>query len=64
MREAMILALMRQGRGDLADAGRQHYEQWAAAKLREGPGWSEQFEAKRRTMTPSSSPDECMITRR
>jgi hypothetical protein len=67
MREAMILALMRQGRADLADAGRQQYEQWAATALsdRGSParGWSKDFEEKSRTMTPSSSPDACMITR-
>jgi hypothetical protein len=67
MREAMILALMRQGRGDVADARRQQHEQWAAAARRDRgasvPGWSQPFEAKRRTMTPSSSPDACMITR-
>jgi hypothetical protein len=61
MREAMILALMRQGRGDLADAGRQ---QWAAAALRNRGGWSQPFEAKRRIMTASSGPDACMIPRR
>ncbi|SDO26620.1 hypothetical protein [Afipia sp. GAS231] len=65
MRQAMILALMRQGRSDLADAGHQQYDQWAAAG---NTGitvhrWSEKFEAKRRIMTPSSSPDACMITR-
>lgn len=54
MRKAMILALLRQGRGDLADAGRH------GVTVR---GWSEQFEAKSRTMTPSSSPDACMIPR-
>src|SRR5207302_6578315 len=65
MREAMILALMRQGRGDVADARRQQHEQWAAAVLRDKiatvavVGWSAQFEARRRTMTPSSSPDAC-----
>ena len=70
MREAMILALMRQGRGDVADARRQQHEQWAAAVLRDKiatvavVGWSAQFEARRRTMTPSSSPDACMVTRR
>ena len=67
MREAMILALMRQGRGDLADAGHQHYEQWAATPPRErgfpARGWSKDFEEKSRKMTPSSSPDACMITR-
>jgi hypothetical protein len=67
MREAMILALMRQGRGDLADAGRQHYEQWAATPPGErgfpARGWSKDFEEKSRKMTPSSSPDACMITR-
>jgi hypothetical protein len=66
-REAMILALMRQGRADLADAGRQQYEQWAAATLRDrgvsARGWSKDFEEKSRKMTPSSSPDACMITR-
>jgi hypothetical protein len=68
MREAVILALMRQGRNDLADAGRQQYEQWAQAVLRDRGvtvrTWSEPFEAKRRTMTPSSSPDACIIPRR
>jgi hypothetical protein len=68
MREAMILALLRQGRSDLADAGRQQHEQQAAAALRDRrvtiDGWSQQFEAKRRTMTSSSSPDACMIPRR
>ncbi len=67
-REAMILALMRQGRGDLADARRQQHEQWAAARLKDHgihiPGWSQEFEAKRRTMTPSSDPDACMMARR
>jgi hypothetical protein len=67
MREAMILALLRQGRADLADAGRQQYEQWAATVLRDrglpARGWSKDFEEKSRNMTPSSSPDACMITR-
>ena len=66
MREAMILALMRQGRGDLADAGRRHYEQWAAIRPGErgvgARGWSKDFVEKSRNMTPSSSPDACMIT--
>ena len=65
-REAMILALMRQGRADLADAGRQQYEQWAATLRERGVsarGWSKDFEEKSRQMTPSSSPDACMITR-
>lgn len=68
MREAMILALLRQGRGDLADAGRQQHDQEAAALLRNRgvtiDGWSQQFEARRPTMTPSSDPDACMIPRR
>jgi hypothetical protein len=68
MREAMILALMRQGRNDLADAGRQQYEQWAEAILKDRGvavrAWSKPFEARRRTMTPSSSPDACIIPRR
>jgi hypothetical protein len=68
MREAMILALLRQGRGDLADAGRQQHDQEAAAVLRNRgvtiDGWSQQFEARRPTMTPSSDPDACMIPRR
>lgn len=69
MRQAMILALVRQGRSDFADAGRQHYEQWVAEARRDRIGgitlhvWSEQFEAKRRAMTPSSGPDACMIPR-
>jgi len=63
MREAMILALMRQGRADLADAGRQEYEQWAATLRLPARGWSRDFEEKSRKMTPSSSPDACMITR-
>lgn len=62
MRQAMILALMRQGRSDLADAGHRQYEQWAATG-NTVHRWSEKFEAKRRTMTPSSSPDACAITR-
>jgi hypothetical protein len=63
LREAMILALMRQGRADLADAGRQQYEQWAATLRFPARGWSKDFEEKSREMTPSSSPDACMITR-
>jgi hypothetical protein len=65
MRQAMILALLRQGRADLAYAGYQQYDQWAAARTTgiAGHRWSEKFEAKRQTMTPSSSPDACMITR-
>jgi hypothetical protein len=63
MREAMILALLRQGRADLADAGRQQYEQWAATLRLPARGWSKDFEEKSRNMTPSSSPDACMITR-
>ena len=63
MREAMILALMRQGRADLADAGRQQYEQWAATLRFPARGWSNDFDEKSRKMTPSSSPDECMFTR-
>jgi hypothetical protein len=63
MREAMILALLRQGRADLADAGRQEYEQWAATLRLPARGWSRDFEEKSRKMTPSSSPDACMITR-
>jgi hypothetical protein len=51
MREAMILALLRQGRADLADAGRQQYEQWAATVLRDrglpARGWSKDFEEKK-----------------
>jgi len=68
MREAVILALMRQGRGDLADAGRRQYEQRAEA-MRKDRGvtirtWSERFEAASRIMTPSSSPDACINPRR
>jgi len=68
MREAVILALMRQGRGDLADAGRRQHEQWAESVRRDRhvtiQTWSEPFEARRLTMTPSSSPDACIIPRR
>jgi hypothetical protein len=67
MLEATMLALIRQGRGDLAAAGRQQYERWAAAVLRERgftvDGWSKDFEEKSQGMTPFSSPEACMITR-
>ena len=67
-REAIILAWMRQGRTDVADAWRLGHEQLVAAALRDRgytlPSLSQPFEAKRRTMTPSSSPDDCMVTRR
>jgi hypothetical protein len=68
MREAMILALMRQGRGDVADASRRQYEQSTAARRGSRSGdvsvWSKDFEEKSRTMTPSSPADACMIARR
>jgi hypothetical protein len=65
MRQAMILALMRQGRADIAAAARQQYEHWATMWHPgfSASGWRKDFEERSRKMTPSSSPDACMITR-